>query len=155
MKMNLIAPDFKHGKNITIGRFVIIEDGCVVGDNVVIKDFVRLGRNTKIGNRCMVDSYVKSSGDNLIGDDCTFRYNATIARNLHIMDNVFIAPNVMIVYNKDKTTLIEKSVRIYTGTVVDGGVWIAYGCVIGAMSFVKHDCVEPGLYVGCPAKRIR
>lgn len=150
-----IAPDFKYGKNVIIGKYVIIEEGCVVGDDVVIKDFVRLGRNTKIGHRCMIDSYVKSSGDNSIGNDCTLRYNSTIARNLHMMDGVFIAPNVMTVHNKDKTTLIEKNVRIYTGAVIDGGIWIVHDCAIGAMSFVKYDCVESGLYVGSPAKMIK
>lgn len=44
---------------------------------------------------------------------------------------------------------------IGTNVVIGAGVKIGPKVVIGAMAFVNKDCLEPGVYVGIPAKRIK
>ena len=54
---NLIANDFKFGKNFKIGNFCIIEEGCEVGDNVVIENFTHIKKGLKLGDNCYIGNY--------------------------------------------------------------------------------------------------
>lgn len=151
---NMISLNTKIGKNVTIGNFVIIEPDVVIEDNVTIKDYVRLSSRTYIGEGCAIDSYVKTSGDCQVGNRCTLRYNCTIARSMSIGNDVFIAPNVMTIFEEGKFTSVGSRVKIYTASVLQAGVHVCDDAVIGAMSFVNSNIVEPGTYVGIPAKKI-
>ena len=156
----VVAPDFKHGKNFSMGNYCIIQEECEVGDNVKLEHFVLLKKGTKIGNNVYVDSYVKSSGENQIGSGVTLRFNATIAREVTVEDDVFISPNVMTVYSDHESqahpgTVIGKGSYIGTNVVIGHGIKIAAGAVIGSMSLVTKDIENSGIYMGIPAKKIR
>lgn len=157
---NIIAPDFKHGKNFKIGDFCIIHEGCEVGDNVIIENFVLLKKGTKIGDNVFVDSYVKSSGSNHIGSNVTLRFNATIAREVTIEDDVFISPNVMTIFSTHEGeqkggTVIEKGAFIGTNAVLGSQVKIGENTVIGSMSYVNKDCEANAIYAGTPVRKVR
>jgi len=49
---------------------------------------------------------------------------------------------------------LGSNIVIGTNTVVMGPVRICDDVVIGAMSLVNKDIIEPGTYVGCPARKI-
>ena len=144
----------KHGKNFKIGEFCVIEKDVWIGNNVTIKNFVELRAGTVIGNDVYIDSYVRSSGQNVIGNNVILRFGCTIARLVSIQDGVFIAPNVMTIYDVNKgVTTIGKNCKIYTGTVIGAGVTIGNDVIIGAQAFVNKDCFEPGIYIGVPARK--
>lgn len=156
----IVAEDFKHGENFSMGNYCIIQEGCEVGDNVRLEHFVLLKKGTKIGSNVYVDSYVKSSGSNQIGSNVTLRFNATIAREVTIEDDVFISPNVMTIYSDHKGvshpgTVIGKGCHIGTNAVINHGIEIAPYTVIGALSLVTKDILSPGIYVGTPATKIK
>lgn len=158
--MNSIHESFKHGKNLKIGYFNVIEEDVIVGDDVDIQNYVLLRKGTRIGNNCFVDSYFRSSGDNDMRNNLTLRFGATIARKVTVGDNVFISPNVMTVYSlpdgsKSAQTLIGDNSFIGTAAVLAPNILIVPGCVIGANSFVNKSCLVKGVYVGNPAKFIR
>ena len=157
---NLIANDFEFGENFEIGDYNIIHEGCKVGDNVKIENFVLLKKDTKIGNNVYVDSYVKSSGTNSIGNNVTLRFNSTIAREVTIEDDVFIAPNVMTIYSdlngvKQGGTLIKKGAFIGTNAVLNQAVTVGEKAVVGAMCLVNNNCEDGGIYGGIPNKLIK
>jgi UDP-N-acetylglucosamine acyltransferase len=158
--MNEIHASFKHGENLKIGKFNVIEEDVIVGDNVNIQNFVLLKKGTRIGNDCYVDSYFRSSGDNFIGNNIILRFGSTIARKVAVGDNVFISPNVMTVFSlpdgrESSETLIGDGVFIGTAAVLAPNIKIVPGCVIGANSFVNKSCLQKGVYVGNPARCIR
>ncbi len=141
-----------------MGAYSIVEEGCDVGDNTEIGNYVLLKRNTKIGTGVYIDSYVKSSGNNRIGNNVTLRYNATIARDVEIEDDVFISPNVMTIYVEHTGEMkggivIGKGAFIGTNVVIGAGLKIGPGVTIGAMALVARDCIDPGIYVGIPARK--
>ena len=157
---NVIADDFKHGKNLKIGDFCIIHEDCEVGDNVTIENFVLLKKGTKIGSNVYVDSYVKSSGSNRIGSNVTLRFNATIAREVTVEDDVFISPNVMTIYSTHEGerrggTHVGKGAFIGTNVVLGPNVSVGENTVVGAMSYVSRDCDANAIYTGIPAKKLR
>ena len=160
MKQNNIHPSFKHGKNLKLGSFNVIEEDVIVGDNVDIQNFVLLKKGTRIGNDCYVDSYFRSSGDNFIGDNVTLRFGSTIARKVMVENNVFISPNVMTVYSlpdgqKSSGTFIGENAFIGTAAVLAPNISIRPGSIVGANSFVNKSILEKGIYAGNPAKLIR
>lgn len=157
---NVIHTSFKHGKNFKIGDFCKIEEGVVVGDNVELQNYVLLKKGTVIGDNCYVDSYFRSSGDNKIGNNVTLRFGATIAREVTIGDDVFIAPNVMTIYSTHEGdrisgTTIGDGAFIGTAAVVGPGIHVGPNVVIGSQAYVGKDCMEKGIYVGIPARKIK
>jgi len=158
--MNQIDKSFKHGKNLKLGSFNVIEEDVIVGDNVDIQNFVLLKKGTRIGNDCYVDSYFRSSGDNVIGNNVTLRFGSTIARKVFVRDNVFISPNVMTVYSlpdgtQSAATVIGEGCFIGTAAVLAPNIAIRSGSIVGANSFVNKSILEKGVYAGNPAKKIK
>lgn len=157
---NYIHPSFIHGKNFKIGKYNHIHENVKVGDNVTIRSYVELRPDTIIGDGCYIDSGVKSSGGCRIGNNVTIRYDAIIARNVIIEDGVFISPQVMFIYipfteKEVKLTIVRKGAKIGTSATINDGVEIGEGAIIGAKTFVNKDCLEPGVYVGIPARRLK
>ena len=147
-------------EGVTIGKFCEIEDGVKIGPGTVIKNYVELRKGTIIGDDCYIDSRVSTSGECWIGDRVKLRYRVTVARNVIIWDDVFIAPNVMFINipftdKPKKKTIVECGVKIGTGSVINDSVRIVSGTIIGAMSFVRKDILKPGVYAGNPLRKIR
>lgn len=156
---SVVHKSFKYGKNLKMGYFNVIKEDCKVGDNVDIQHHVLLKKDTKIGDGVYVDSYFRSSGDNEIGNNVTLRFGSTIARKVYVEDDVFVAPNVMTIYSKHTGergtgTYFEKGAFIGTAAVVAPNVIIGEKVIIGANAYVSKDCLEEGVYVGVPAKKI-
>lgn len=174
--MNKIHESFRHGENFEVGEFCIIDknvivgnnvklgnhvvilEGCEVGDGTQIDHYVLLKPYTRIGRKCFVDSYFHSSGHNLIGDNVTLRFNSCICKKAVVEDDVFICPNVMMVYSspdgsKGQLTWIKEGAYIGTAAVIGPNVIIGEEVIIGANSFVNNDCIKKGTYVGSPAKK--
>ena len=157
---NKIHSSFEHGINFKIGHFCVIEENVIVGDNITIENLVLLKKGTHIKDNTFIDSYVRSSGNNLIGNNVTLRYGCTIAKEVIIEDNVFISPNVMTIYSTHKKndisgTVIRKGAYIGTAAVIGPGVIIGQNVIIGSMSYVPKDCIEPGIYIGAPARYLK
>lgn len=156
---SIIDPSFKHGSNFQIGHYCVIEKNVLVGNDIKICNFVLLKEGTTIGNNCFLDSYFRSSGHNKIGNNVTLRFGSTIARNVHLEDDVFISPNVMTVFTlpdgtQSTLTLIKKGAYIGTAAIIGPSVVIGPGVIIAANSYVNTHCLTKGLYAGSPAKRI-
>jgi UDP-3-O-[3-hydroxymyristoyl] glucosamine N-acyltransferase len=133
---------------ITIGKGTTIGQHCVFGDD------------TEIGEDCRIDPFVCSSGSNYIGDGVTLRYGVILARGVNIGSDCYLCPRVMTEAQNHRAQLIGGAAigpRCFIGThsVIAAGIEIAPGTTIGAMSYVNRSIVEPGVYVGSPARRIR
>ena len=156
---SVIHSSFKHGKNFKMGYFNRIEKDVIIGNKVDIQNFVLLKKNTVIGDNVYVDSYFRSSGDNCIGNNVTLRFGSTIARKVYIGNNVFISPNVMSIYSKhtgekSEGTYIEDEAFIGTAAVLGPNIRVGKNVTIGSMAYVSKDCLEEGIYVGIPAKKL-
>lgn len=158
--LNHISPTAKIGKNVTMGRFIIIEDDVVIGDNTIIKNYVELRKGTIIGRDCYIDSRVSSSGDCVVGDRVTLRYDSIIARGCEVGDDTYVCPRVM-TNNLDTGgesiggAHIGKNCFIGTNAVLHHGLTIGKNSIIGAMAFVNKDVPENEIWMGSPAKKFR
>ena len=152
-------PRFPH---VDIGEHCVIEHDVVIGPHTEIKNYVEIRSGTKIGERCYIDSRVSFSGDDIVIEDLvTIRYSAIIAKKVWIKEGTFISPQVMFIFTDnqgrkaDQRTVVGIDAFIGTASVINQGVQIGDGVKIAPMSFVRHDALEPGLYAGCPAIKIK
>lgn len=157
---NYISDKATIGKNVTIGRFVIIEDGVVIGDNTVIKNYVELREGTIVGKDCYIDSRVSSSGDCVIGDRVILRYDSIIARGCHIGDDTYVCPRVMtnnLDTGGESIGGAHIGARCFIGTnaVLHHGLSIGENSIIGSMAFVNKDVPENEIWLGSPAKKFK
>lgn len=146
-----ISPEAKVGKNSSIGKNVVISDGCVIGDNVKIFHNSVLLENVKVGNdtiiypnitireNCQVGERVIIHSGSVIGSD-GFGYTPLAdgsyekvpqIGNVIIEDDVEIGSNVSIDRAALGSTIIKK------GTKIDNLVQIAHNVVVG-----EHNAIS-------------
>ena len=159
-KFNIINDNVEIGDNVTIGNFCVIHENVSIDSGTVVKDYVELRPETRIGKDCYIDSRVSSSGKCIIGNKVTLRYDTIIARGVEVGDDSYICPRVMTNnLNTDQVQIggakFGKNCFVGTNAVIQHGLNIGDNVVIGSMSFINKDCVDNGVYVGSPARKIR
>lgn len=119
------------GDNCFIGPFVEIQKQVTIGENTRIQshsficELVTIGSNCFISHGVMFINDVFSSGGPARGDKSLWK-NTIVGNNVSIGTNATILP-----------------------------VNICDNAVIGAGSVVTKNIVEPGIYAGNPAKKIK
>jgi len=144
----MLGQDVKLGKAISIGAYVVIQDGVSIGDGSAIYPGVYLGSHTKIGNNSLIYPLVSIGEQVTIGDNVIIHSGTVIGGEgfgfvqvegrhrripqlgrVIIEDNVEIGANV----NIDRATL--ESTIIRHGTKIDSLCEIAHNVIIG------QDCL--------------
>lgn len=140
--------DAEFGENVKVVAPVNIY-GCTIGDNVFVGPFVEIQKGVVIGNNCKIQSH------------------SFICEMVTIGEHCFIGHGVMFINDRfsnggpagGKTELWEKTnigdnVSIGSNSTILP-VKIVDNVVIGAGSVVTKDILEPGVYAGNPAKKLR
>lgn len=140
-KMSSIHPSVKLGENITIGDFVVIEEGAEIGDEVILMAQVFIGKNAKIGNNSLFYPGVKIYRESQIGARCVFHAGVVIGS-----DGFGFAPQADGTYKKITHTgnvIIEDEVEIGSNTVIDratiGSTIIHRGVKLDNLIQVAHN----------------
>lgn len=147
IKKSIGIVNVKFGKENVVVEPVNIY-GCKTGDNVFIGPFVEIQKNVLIGNNCKIQSHSFICELVEIGNDCFISHGVKFINDL-FLDGGPAKGNV----SKWKNTKIGNNVSIGTNSTILPVV-IVSNVVIGAGSVVTKDIMEPGVYVGNPAKKI-
>lgn len=137
------------GRNVSLGAYVVIEDGASVGDDSVIYPFCFVGKETRIGRRALLYPNVTVREQITIGDGVIIHSGTvvgsdgfgfvTVAGEHHkvpqvgtveIGDNVEIGANVTIDRARFNKTVIG------SGTKIDNLVQIAHNVAVGTNSLI-------------------
>ena len=141
-------------KDVVFGRDVTVVEpvnlyGCEIGDQSFIGPFVEIQKGAKIGSRCKIQSHSFICDLVVIGDDCFVSHGAMFINDR--FDEGGPAGG-----DKQKWTTTEIATHVSIGTnATILPVRICSNVVIGAGSVVTKDILEPGIYAGNPAKKIR
>jgi sugar O-acyltransferase (sialic acid O-acetyltransferase NeuD family) len=111
----------------------IVNEGTSGGEGAVVMDGAVINTGAVIGRGAIVNT------------------NSTIEHDVVLADWVHVAPGATI----SGGVAVGRFSMIGAGATVIEGIKIADGCIVGAGATVVHDLTEPGVYVGCPARRIR
>jgi len=137
--------DVQFGENVTVVEPVNLYE-CKIGDNSFIGPFVEIQKGVSIGNNCKVQSHTFICELVTIGNNCFIGHGV-----MFINDTMKTGPA-----NGDrskwKTTIVGNNVFIGSNATILP-VEICDGVVIGAGSVVTKNIIEPGIYLGNPAKK--
>lgn len=86
-----------------------------------------------------------------VGSHVIVNVGATISHRTRIGDFATVSPGVNIAGD----CTIEAGAFLGIGSTIVHGVTVATGSVIGAGAVVVADILEPGVYVGVPARQLR
>jgi len=174
--LNQISASLKHGKNLQLGTFVIIEDDVVIGDDVTIENYSMIKKGSRIGNNVLVGTYTKVGkgveiGNEVkmtsyveirdfckVGDRTTFGSRCTLSANTLVGSDVvvkygFVATDTPVLANKEKLTCILKSGSKYgANVVIMPGIVVGENSEIGACSQVRNNVPDNQVWYGNPAK---
>ena len=140
--------DVEFGENVVIVEPVNLY-GCIIGENTRIGPFVEIQKDVVIGKNCKIQSH------------------SFICELVTIGDNCFISHGVMFINDSFKTgkpaggkkdlwksTTIGNNVSLGSNSTILP-ITICDNVVVGAGSVVTKDIIDPGIYVGNPAKKIK
>lgn len=123
--------------------------GCVIGDGSFIGPFVEIQKQTTIGRNCKVQSHAFVCEMVEIGDDCVIAHGV-----MFINDPFRIGRPAHGDRSLWKATKVGDRVSIGSNATILP-VSICSNVVVGAGAVVTRDIVEPGIYAGNPARKVR
>jgi acetyltransferase-like isoleucine patch superfamily enzyme len=140
-------------RDVNFGKDVLVIDPvnlyeCTIGDNCFIGPFVEIQKGAVIGKNTRVQSHAFICELVTIGKDCF------ISHGVMFINDLFSEGKPAINSNDWKSTEIGNNVSIGTNATILP-VKITSNVVIGAGSVVTKDILEPGIYAGNPARKIR
>uniref|UniRef100_UPI004048C882 acyltransferase n=1 Tax=Roseivirga sp. TaxID=1964215 RepID=UPI004048C882 len=141
-------------KNVKVGEGVKMVNpvniyGCELGDYVFVGPFTEIQKDVKIGSRTKVQSHSFICELVTIGEDCFIGHGVMFINDLFEKGSPAQGDKSMWM-----STKIGNNVSIGSNATILP-VQIADHIVIGAGAVVTKDLLEPGVYVGNPAKLIR
>jgi UDP-perosamine 4-acetyltransferase len=117
----------------------------IIAPTAIVNEEVEVGPATVI-----FDGVVVNSGTR-IGRGVILNTNSTIEHDCTIEDDVHVAPSATL---SGGVRVGARSV-VGVGATVIQAVSICAECLVGAGATVTETIVQPGVYVGTPARRIR
>jgi UDP-3-O-[3-hydroxymyristoyl] glucosamine N-acyltransferase len=140
-----VHPQAHIGVGVTIGAFVVVEEGAVIGDHCTIYPQVFIGRNARIGDGTVLHPGVRVHFDCIIGSSCILHANAVIGS-----DGFGFVPQPDQSWKKVPhvgNVVLEENVEIGACTCIDrasmGSTLIRRGAKIDNLVHVAHN-VEVG-----------
>ena len=138
--------DVKFGSNIKIVEPVNLYS-CEIADNCFIGPFVEIQKNVKIGKNTRIQSHSFICELTSIGDNCFIGHGVMFINDV-FKDGKLAGGNKKLW----KNTRIGNNVLIGSNSTILP-VEICDNVVIGAGSVITKPLIEPGTYMGNPARK--
>lgn len=154
-----VHPLVKFGQGVHLGHFVVIEEGCEIGDHSFIGNGVVLRKGTKIGSHTVISHLTVSEGENIIGNHVTIEPQCHLTKGLIIDDNAFLGPGVVTINTRDivhgrnipliiSPPLIGYAARVGAGCLICPGVIVEPNSFVKAGIVLKEDTISFTVYPG-------
>lgn len=140
-KTAVVAADARIGADVSIGPYVVVESGSIIGDGTTIASHAVIGARVAIGRNCRIDPHAVIYHDCTIGDRTTIFAGAIVGCDgfgfevyrgrIHRMHHI-------------GTTVIGNDVEVGAGTCVDrattGETKVGDGTKIDNLVMIGHNC---------------
>jgi UDP-perosamine 4-acetyltransferase len=118
---------------IILSPCAVMNEGVQVGEGAVIMDGTVVNSGARIGRGAIINTGSIIEHDTNIGDWVHVASGATLSGGVNVGGYCMVG----------------------AGAVVIEGLSICSDCIVGAGAVVVRDIADPGVYAGCPARRIR
>lgn len=108
--INLVHPDVRLARDVTIGEGVIINKGCMLTTNILTGDHVSINPGSGIGHDVVIGNYstlmwrVNISGSVRLGESCLIGTGATILQGKTIGDRSIVGAGAVVVSDQPEVT---------------------------------------------------
>ena len=116
----------------------------IISPNAIVNKDVSIGDVTVVMDGAVINSCAR------VGRGAIVNTNSTVEHDVVLEDWVHVAPGATICGG----VRVGRFSMIGAGATIIEGRQIAADCIVGAGATVIHDLTEPGVYAGCPARRI-
>jgi sugar O-acyltransferase (sialic acid O-acetyltransferase NeuD family) len=116
----------------------------VVSPDACVHESVRIGAGSMIFDGAVVQPDATIGRFAILNTSCSVDHDCEIGDFSHVAPGVTLGGGVR----------VGESSLVGIGAVVNPSVSIGRDCRIGAGAVVVADCLEPGTYVGAPARRL-
>lgn len=140
--------DVTCGSNVKILEPVNLYE-CQIGEDSFVGPFVEIQKDVVIGKRCRIQSHSFICELVTIGDDSTIAHGVMFINDTYAGGGPARGDQ-----SRWKPTTIGNRVSIGSNATILP-VNVCDDVVIGAGSVVTRDIVEPGVYAGNPARKLR
>ena len=108
---------------------------------------IKIGENTVV----TLGAIINGGGDIIIGKNCILGPRITINANDHVFKKGKLIKDQGLIH---KDVIVEDDCWFGANTVINKGVKIKSGSVVGACSLVNKDTEKDSINVGIPSKKI-
>lgn len=116
---------------------------ALVHPNASIAENVEIGQGTVVVAGAVINPGTR------IGRGCIINTGASVDHDCEVADFVHVSVGAHVA----GTVKIGERTWVGAGSTVSNNICICADCMIGAGAVVIRNIVEPGTYVGCPARR--
>jgi sugar O-acyltransferase (sialic acid O-acetyltransferase NeuD family) len=116
----------------------------IVASTAYVAESAEVGAGTIVMHRAFINAGAKVGENTILNTGCTVEHDATVGRHCHVSTGSII----------NGGCVVGDECLIGSGAIIRQCVRIVDHCVVGAGAVVVDDLVEPGTYVGCPARKI-
>lgn len=111
----------------------IVAQDTHIGKGTVVMAGAVVNPGAKIGEGCIINTSSSVDHDCIVGDYSHISVGAHLSGTVHVGEFTWVG----------------------AGVVVSNNIDICSSCIIGAGAVVIKDIVEPGTYVGIPARKLK
>jgi UDP-3-O-[3-hydroxymyristoyl] glucosamine N-acyltransferase len=136
--------------NPTVKKLILEQSGC--------RDFVSIydpaciyGNDVVIGRGCVICMGVYLTINVILGDFVTLNINSTIGHDSRLGDLTNVAPGA----NVSGNVIIGRGCDIGTNAAIREKLILGNDVRLGLNCGVVKDILEPGIYIGTPARKIK
>lgn len=122
----------------------LIEEN-LIHPQALIEKRMMIGKNNQIFAKAYINTNVVLGNNNLLNSGCVLEHEVVVGDHNHISVSAILCGR----------SRIGDCCFIGAGAVIIDKVNICNSVVVGANSTVVEDIKEPGIYVGCPARKIK
>lgn len=117
----------------------------IIASTAYVSKHTTIGEGTVVMHHTFVNADVKIAENVIINDFANIEHDAQIGAHTHISTGAMV----------NGAARIGKQCFIGSQAMISNGVHICDNVIVGAGAVVVKDIVEPGIYVGNPAKNSR
>lgn len=144
---NAAIREVKFGKDVVVVNPANLYE-CEIGDDAFVGPFVEIQKGVTVGNRTRIQSHTFICELVSIGDDCFIAHGVMFINDLFSEGEPAGDPELW------AKTKIGNKVSIGSNATILP-IEICDNVVIGAGAVVTKNIMEPGVYAGNPAKKLR
>ncbi len=145
--------------NVRLGKDVIVRDftnlyGCEIGDGSSVGTFVEIQKGVVVGKNCKIQSHSFLCEGVTLEDGCFIGHGVMFTndrRPRSVTDGGTLQTEADWTLER---TLVKRGASIGTGAVILPGIVIGEGALVGAGSVVTKDVPPGATVVGNPAAAI-